>query len=141
MIKVVFDTVIFVRGLINPHSKWGRLIFSESKSYYLFLSPPVITEIVEVLNRPELTSKFKSLKNMDMKAVLDILSRAEIVEIEQTEQISRDVKDDKFLVTAHEAHVDYLVSEDRDLLDIEEYKGFKIITAVEFIEILEQQKG
>ncbi len=141
MITVVFDTVIFVRGLINPHNNWGRLIFSESSSYRLFLSPPVIEEIVEVLNRPELTTKFKNLRNMDMKAVLDILSNADIVEIESTEQITRDSKDDKFLATATTAKAHYVVSEDRDLLDEKEYQGINIITAEGFLEILREQKG
>lgn len=140
MIKVVFDTVIFVRGLINPHSKWGRLLFFESSSYLLFLSPPVVKEIVEVLNRPELTTKFKNLKSMDMKVVLDILSNADIIEIEPTEQITRDIKDDKFLITATTAEAHYVVSEDKDLLDVKEYKGIKIITAEDFLDILKESK-
>ena len=50
MLRVVFDTVIFVRALINPHGIWGRLIFQHADAYTLVISPPVVAEILEVLH-------------------------------------------------------------------------------------------
>lgn len=139
MVKVVFDTVIFVRGLINPYSWWGKTLFTSSSSYQLYLSPPVITEILDVLERPELTDKFKSLKDMKKSVVLDLLAQAAIVEIPvKIPQVSRDPKDNKFLATARRAQADYLVTEDQDLLVLIKYEGTKIITAKEFLELLHQ---
>lgn len=138
MISVVFDTVVFVRSLINPHSRCGKVIFSSNVSYRLFLSPPVLTEILEVLNRPELTKKFHRLREMNMTMVLNLLASADIVEIDPIQPVSHDVKDDKFLATAHGAKADYLVTEDNDLLVLKEYKGVKIITTETFLGILEQ---
>jgi putative PIN family toxin of toxin-antitoxin system len=128
--------VIFVRSLINPHSRCGKVISASGVSYRLFLSPPVLTEIMEVLNRPELTKKFRRLGEMNMVTVLNLLASADIVEIDSIQPVSRDVKDDKFLATAHAAKADYLVTEEQDLLVLEEYKGVKIITAERFLEIL-----
>ena len=71
-----------------------------------------------------------------MVTVLNLLASADIVEIDSIQPVSRDVKDDKFLATAHAAKADYLVTEDQDLLVLEEYKGVKIITAERFLEIL-----
>ena len=71
-----------------------------------------------------------------MVTVLNLLASADIVEINAIQSVSRDVKDDKFLATAHAAKADYLVTEDQDLLVLEEYKGVKIITAERFLEIL-----
>ena len=136
MLSVVFDTVIFVRSLINPHNRCGKVIFASGVSYRLFLSPPVLTEIIEVLNRPELTKKFRRLGEMNMVTVLNLLASADIVEIDPIQPVSRDVKDDKFLATAHAAKADYLVTEDQDLLVLEEYQDVKIITAERFLEIL-----
>lgn len=136
MLKVVFDTVVFVRALINPHSIWGSIIFSHYSDYQLFVSPPVLKEILEVLKRPELTQKFKSLKKLDIEAVLQILSRADVVEIPNIPTISRDIKDDKFLATADKAKANYLVSEDQDLLILKEHDGFKIIDTKTFLKIL-----
>lgn len=136
MLKVVFDTVVFVRSLINPHSIWGKLIFQHYHRYQLFVSEPIVSEILEVLHRPELTAKFKTLKKLDMTAIMNILGEASVVEIHPIPQTSRDQKDDKFLATAVAAKADYLVTEDRDLLDMKEYQGVKIITAKTFFDLL-----
>lgn len=138
MIKVVFDTVVFVRSLINPNNWAGKIVFQNSSKYRLFVSKPVILEMLEVLQRPELIQKFKTLKGKDWNKVIGILGQAEVVEISSVPEISRDVKDDKFLVTARQARSNYLVTEDHDLLDIKEYKGTRIIDTQSFLEILER---
>ena len=139
MVNVVFDTVIYIRGLINPYSWWGKVLFFSKDSYRLFLSQLVLTEILEVLDRPELTKKFRNIQGMGVRRVLDILANADIIKINPIQPICRDVKDDKFLATAYAAKADYLVTEDNDLLVLKEYDGTKIITAKEFLDILEHQ--
>mgnify|MGYP001562564900 CR=1 FL=1 len=138
MPKVIFDTVAFVRSLINPRSFWGKIIFEHSLKYRLFVSGQILLEILEVLKRPEITAKFRTIEGRDIKRILEILSQAEVVEISGIPQVSRDIKDDKFLATAKEAKVDYLVSAEQDLLDIKEYEGIKIIDAETFLNILSQ---
>ena len=49
--------------------------------------------------------------------------------------VKADPKDDKFVECALNSSADYIVSGDRHLLELKEYKGVKIITAKEFIEI------
>jgi uncharacterized protein len=139
MIKVVFDTVVFVRSLINPHSFCGKIVFAHSHRYRLFVSQPVVTELVEVLHRPELTSKFRTLAQLDLGRVIAIIGQAEVVDVPQITVVSRDPNDDKFLATAAAAQADYLVSEDQDLKVLEEHEGIKIIGAEEFLRILEQE--
>lgn len=143
MLKVVFDTVVFVRSLINPHSRWGQSGFIHHHQYRLFLSQPVILEILDVLRRPELTRKFRSLRGMDMARVIEILGQAEIVEVSATPAaVSRDFKDDKFLATARAAGAEYLVSEDEDLLVLGEYEGVRIVDTAVFLKILgEREEG
>lgn len=140
MLKIVIDTVVFVRSLINPHSRCGKIVFSHNKIYQLFVSEPIVTEILEVLHRPELTVKFRRLKNMDFFMVMEILGQAKVVEISTIGQVSRDPKDNKFLATAAETKSDYLVTEDNDLLDLKEYLGVKIVNTDTFLHILETKK-
>lgn len=139
MLRVVFDTVVFVRCLITPHGLWGRLVFGRSQDYQLVLSPPVVEEILEVLTRPELAAKFRSLAGLDIRAVVDLLAQAEIVDFAALPSIARDPKDDKFLATAFAAAADYLVTEDQDLLVLKEYGGAKIVTAAAFLQILDRR--
>jgi len=46
--RAVLDTVVFLRALINPHGRWGRLLFDLSDRYVLVLSPEIIKEILSV---------------------------------------------------------------------------------------------
>ena len=135
--RVVIDTVVFVRSLLNPHSRSGRLIFAHADEYRLILSAPIIREVLEVLHRPEITRKIRFVADMDTRRVLDILSQAELVEVaEEIPPVSRDPKDDKFLTTAVLGEADYVVSEDRDLLDLGEHQGIKIVNVAAFLELL-----
>ena len=140
--RVVIDTVVFVRSLLNPHSAPGRLIFAHADEYRLILSAPIVREIVEVLQRPETTNKIRFGAGMDTRRVLDLLSEAELVELPaDIPQVSRDPKDDKFLATAILGEADYVISEDRDLLDLGEYQGIKIVDVSAFLKILEEDKA
>ena len=136
MLRVVLDTVVFVRSLINPHSKCGRIVFAHAGSYRLFISEPVAREIVEVLNRLELRRKFRSLVALDMRRAIELLGQAELVEVDQPLRVSRDPNDDKFLATAAAAEADYLVTEDADLLVLEQYAGTTILDAAAFLKEL-----
>lgn len=59
------------------------------------------------------------------------------VEVRDVPAVSRDAKDDKFLATAVAGRAASIVSENRDLLDIEEYEGIPIIAAAAFLALLE----
>ncbi|TSC88197.1 MAG: PilT protein domain-containing protein [Microgenomates group bacterium Gr01-1014_16] len=138
MIRVVLDTVVFVRSLINPYGRWGELVFKYFDAYQLFVSREVVGEILEVLQRPELTLKFRPMKNLDYSRVIELLGQAEVVEITESYSGSRDHKDDKFLATADAARADYLVTEDEDLLVLKKHGVTKIIDSLEFLRILEK---
>ncbi|MBI4067250.1 putative toxin-antitoxin system toxin component, PIN family [Candidatus Gottesmanbacteria bacterium] len=140
MLKVIIDTVVFVRSLINPHSRWGHIVFTHNKLYQLFISESIVSEIFEVLKRPELTTKFHTMTKKDFRTVADILGQASAVDIPKIPSVSRDPKDNKFLATAKAAQADYLITEDRDLLDLESFENVKIITALDFLRILEKKK-
>src|SRR3954466_3942243 len=139
--SVFIDTVVFVRSLLNPYSAPGRLIFAHAEEYQLILSAPIVREIVEVLQRPEITRKIRFVAGMDTRRVLDLLSQAELVELSDIPAVTRDPNDDKFLATARAGGADYVVSEDRDLLDIEEYQGVKIIDVATFLKILTESES
>jgi putative PIN family toxin of toxin-antitoxin system len=139
VVSVVCDAVIVVRALINPYSYWGRLLFEHATEYRLIVSPPILAEVLEVIQRPRLTRKYRMLATRDPATVLALLAAAEIIEIEAIPAVSRDPKDDKYLATAALAGADYLVSEDEDLLVIGEYQGVTIVDGRTFLHLLEQR--
>lgn len=139
--RVVIDTVVFVRSLLNPYSRSGRIIFDHAGDYTLVISEPVIREILEVLRRPEITRKVRVVAGMDMARILNLLAQAEPVTVEDIPSISRDPKDDMFLATARAAGASCIVSEDKDLLVLGEYEGIRIVDGGTFLDILEADGG
>ena len=141
MPRVVFDTVVFVRALINPAGRWGQLVFTHSHGYTLLVAQPLILKLLDVLHRPKLARKYRILPGLDIARVLELVGEAHLVEVHDVPLVSRDVKDDKFLATAVAGGADYLVSEDQDLLVLERYEGVRIIDTRTFLRILDTEAG
>ena len=57
--------------------------------------------------------------------------------IPEAVQAARDPADDPILGTAVAASADYLVTGDRDLLDLGSFRGIPITTARQFLDLLE----
>lgn len=135
--RVVLDTVVFVRALINPHSRSGRLLSEYAGHYTLLVSKPTVQEIIEVLQRPELKRKFKSLGRVNVRQVIDLVTQAQFVEIGEVPSVVRDPKDDIVVATAVAGQANVIVSEDNDLLDLKQVAGVPIIDTEAFLARLE----
>lgn len=133
---VVFDTQLFLRAAINPRSLPSRLLFEFGERYLLAFSKEVRAEIEDVLNRTELRSKFPALTDERVTQILALIDSGRLVTLDEIPSVCRDPKDDIFLATAVESQADYLVSEDKDLLVIQDYQGTKVLNALEFLRAL-----
>ncbi len=137
--RAVLDTVVFVRALINPKGRWGRLLFDLSDRYVIVLSPDIITEIVSVLYRPALRERFPQMADPpQLDRVLRLFEQAEIVEPFEAVSVCRDPDDNKFFACALAGRADHIVTEDKDILDVGEFRGARAISAAEFIVLLER---
>ena len=58
MLKVVFDTNVFVSALISPKGTVGSL-FKFAQKYKLIVSLPLLEEIVQVLTHPKISRKYE----------------------------------------------------------------------------------
>jgi putative PIN family toxin of toxin-antitoxin system len=140
MPDVVFDTVLFVRALINPNGPGGRLMFERAGEYRMVISMPMLVEIPEVLTRSELSRKYRGLATRNLQATLAILAQANVVEVTTIPPVCRDPNDDKILATAVAAGADYIVSEDKDLLSLGSHEGVQIVTTASFLALLEARE-
>lgn len=136
MPRVVLDTVVFVRALINPHNRAGQLIFEHADRYTIVFSTQTAQELLEVIRRPELTRKYKRLSGLDFEKIIDILSSAEAVEIDSIPSVVRDPNDDIFVATAIAGRADYIVSEDKDLLSLGNSIGVQVIDTESFLALI-----
>lgn len=137
MDRVVLDTVVFVRAMINPHSRSGRLLANYAERYVLLISKPTAEEILKVIQRPELKLKFRSLGRLNARRVIDLVTQAQFVEVGAVPPVVRNPADDIIVATAVAGRADFIVSEDRDLLDLKQVSGIPIIDTQAFLAHLE----
>lgn len=138
MIRAVFDTVEFVRAVINPNGMWGRLVFEHGHKYELVVSAQIVREVLEVVQRPRIASRARGNRQVSVERLEQILCAATQVVVTDIQPVSRDPKDDVFLATARVAGADYLVSEDDDLLVLGTHGDVKIVTGAQFLGLLER---
>ena len=130
--KVTVDTNFLISATqwdySVAHKLLKKLILSDAK---IFTTQDILDETVEVLERD-----FEYSKNEAKNIIGKILLFAKLVEPKQKVDIVKDDPDDnKVIECAIESSSDYIVTYDRHLLKLKEYKGIKIITPEEFNKI------
>lgn len=132
VIRTVLDTNVLVSALLFS-GEMGHIVSSWKAHKFLpVFSHDTFDEFRRVLAYP----KF-SLKPREIDALLqdEVLPFCEVVEIEdEIIGICRDRADDKFLSCAVAAMADYIVSGDKDLLVLGNFRNIPIITAAAFQE-------
>ncbi len=135
--RVVIDTVVFVRALMNPTSTWG-LLLARAPEYTMVTTDNIRREILDTVARDDLQQRLSRLSDLPpIERVIDYLSSAIVVPDDDTVRVSRDHTDDKFFACAAAGHADYIVSEDEDILAIPEYKGAHTIRTTDFLRLLD----
>lgn len=130
-IRVVLDTNILVSALLFRGGLSGVVDLWKNGEIIPVVSKDTFEELKTVLEYP----KF-SLTEQEIKVLIEeeILPFFEVTEItDNIGDVCRDADDDKFISCALSASVDFIISGDRDLLDIGKYKAVKIITASELL--------
>ena len=131
VIRTVLDTNVLVSALLFP-GDMGDLVSSwKVRKFLMVFSRDTFDEFRRVLAYP----KF-SLTPREIDALLqnEVLPFCEVVDIEdEIVGVCRDPADDKFLSCAVAATADYIVSGDKDLLVLGNFRNIPIITAAAFL--------
>ena len=119
--RAVFDCNIILRGVASRNSAARaclKLFFDGAIS--LFVSETILQEVRDVLNRPTIRLKFPKLTDRLVNALLlKIESRAIFIKnVPEEFHYERDPKDEPYVNLAIVANASYLVSQDKDLLDL-----------------------
>lgn len=132
MKRVILDTNIIISSVLGGAlvlilEKWDK------EKFTVIVTTEIVSEYFEVLNRP----KFELTQETIDKITRYIYQFSEfVVPAEQIRFIKDDPKDDKFLEAAIAGKVDYIVSGDKHLLDLKEFRSIPIISGREFIDWL-----
>lgn len=150
-LRSVFDCNTYVQALFNPNGIADKCFEAvKHGEVLLFVSPETLLEIREVLQRPNLIARFPhtTLEQIDI-FLEEILSFAiEIKNVPPKFRYLRDIDGVPYINLAIEAEADYIVSRDRDLLDLmtdftieakefrQRFRPLKIVEPLEFLQII-----
>jgi len=132
MRRVVIDTNVMVSAYLGGGLETIIVAWTAVK-FALIVSNQDVSEYLEVLSRPRFKIAHDELN--DFAAL--ILSKAEFVLPEESiHVVEADPSDNKFIEAAVAGQADYIVSGDKHLLNLKEYKGISIITPRMFLDHL-----
>jgi putative PIN family toxin of toxin-antitoxin system len=121
--RVVFDCGVFLQAVLRETSPAGACIdLVDTGAVDLVISQPVFAEIQDVLQRPELKPRRRGrLTDAMVQEILDWIHdhAVWIEDVPQAFHYQRDPDDEPYLNLAIAAGASYLVSRDKDLLDLE----------------------
>lgn len=121
IVKAVFDCNVFLQAVSRETSvaaKCLRLV--EKGSVRLYLCEEVLNEVEDVLNRPAIRNHFQTLTDEIVEAFLLKLRRNSqiIQQVSNKFKYARDPDDEIYINLAIEAEAAFIVSRDKDLLDL-----------------------
>jgi putative PIN family toxin of toxin-antitoxin system len=135
VIRVVLDTNVLVSALLFETTLSKIIDLWQGGTIISVISKDTFQELRAVLAYP----KF-SLTPNEIRSILEqeIIPFFEVIEvIEEVKGVCADPADDKFLACALAASADYLMSGDKALIDLKQYKSVKIIKPSEFLKLFD----
>jgi putative PIN family toxin of toxin-antitoxin system len=133
-IKIILDTNILISFLITRDlEKLDNLILSGKIK--LIFSDELLDEFITVIQRPKF-QRFFSPDDLEM-LVNFFLDHGLFIEIVTNLDLCRDKKDNFLLNLAKDGAADYLITGDKDLLELVKVHNTRIVTMPEFLNILD----
>ena len=135
-LKVVIDTNVYISAIFWGGNPRKIIELGRDGKINIYTSNDIIKEITEVL-----LNKFKLNYDDVERIFLDFSSFTILVKpFQPLKIIKQDPDDDKFLECAISCNANYIISGDRHLLNLKEYKGIRIVNSSEFLQIINKQK-
>ena len=129
--RVVFDTNIFISAFVIPGSLAEKAILKMIEGEdSLSISKDIIHEVLSVLSL-----KFGRDREALSHVAVTLSGLAELVKLGGRVKIFMDEPDNRILECAIYGGADLLVTGDKEILQQREYKGVKIISLKEYLEL------
>ena len=132
--RVVLDTNVFISGIFWEGNASAAIIEAwRNEKFTLVSSHALLEEFARVLH------SFKIKMDEDMIEAWQhlIIENSIIVEpINKLEIVKFDPSDNKFFEAAVAGNAEYIVSQDRHLLQVRTYQGIQVLTPPEFLQKL-----
>jgi hypothetical protein len=134
--RVVLDANVFVSSILSVAGTPARILDAwRTERFQLLISDAILDEIGRVLRYPKIVnrhlwSEAKTERFLHSLASVAIKTPGSLT----LNVITDDPSDNRYLECAVEGSADFIVSGDRDLLDLGNYQGIAIVQPAVFLE-------
>ncbi len=127
--RIIIDTNLWISFLITKDfTQLDEIIFSGNG--ILVFSQELLDEFLEVARRPKFRRFFSPA---DIEAILETIDDyADFIKVQTKIEICRDPKDNFLLSLSVDGNADFLLTGDKDLLDISKFGETSIVTISAF---------
>lgn len=149
--RTVFDCNVFLQYLLNSNGVAAKCfqIILDGKAE-LFVSKDTLSEIRDVILRPNILVRLPDADNFQIETFIEHITIISIFveDVPHKFDFERDPKDEIIIDLAVATDADYIVTRDKDLLDLmtgytdeckdfrRRFRSLKIINPIEFLEIV-----
>lgn len=137
--RAVLDTNLLVSYLLTHRPPIATLIddLLANDGFVMVTAPELLAELDRVLTYPKLQRYYTDEGRTRFVAL--VMALGEVVDLPETiPRICRDPDDDRLIACAVVGEADVIVSGDDDLLALERVGDIPILTAAQFLAMLEQ---
>jgi len=134
--RAVLDTNVLISSVLSTGTPHSVVVAGFQGEYQIVVSVATLTEFRETLLK--YPDRFKMSEDEIQQEVETIRYFAEFVNpTEEITAVEPDPDDDKFLEAAVAGNVDFLVSGDQHLLNLDSFRGIEIVTPRTFHDYLD----
>lgn len=120
-LRAVFDCNVFLQSLISPSGPAGRCVaLALQGDIALFSTTHIVEELRETATNPKIRAKFTRITDAAVASLIQNIERVAhfIRRVPETFVYERDPDDAHYINLALAAKAKYVVSRDKDLLDL-----------------------
>lgn len=136
--KVVLDTNVIISGTILDHGPSYKTLEAWRRNrFLLIISDQLIAEVRKKLEEPRIKETYH-LNRRDIQRVLTALRKHGRLAPGKLELhvVEEDPDDDRVIIAAVEGGADFIISGDRHLRNLGEYRGIRVLSPAQFAELL-----
>ncbi|GBE20065.1 hypothetical protein BMS3Abin17_00799 [archaeon BMS3Abin17] len=136
--KVVLDTNVWLSSIFWKGEASKIIRNCKRKSIQIMITDQILSEIIDVLNKEAKFQRFIKDRNQNIEDLIRTILSIAILKKSKTKLniIKEDPKDNIILEAALDGKADYIISYDKHLLNMLEFRKIKIIKPNEFLKLI-----
>ena len=135
--RIVFDTNALISAAILQNSISNHALTLAAAQFEIVVSDATWIEFETRIERPKLFRYFGNLEAQREEVVKTIGRVVKHVVVQTTITDCRDPDDNKFLALALDSAAEFIVTGDRDLLDLHPWRDVQVLTAGDFVRVMQ----